>query len=91
MLASTSIRPRKDLVIKLLKQLQDQKKSMQDLKAEHAGTNAEQFEKSLVSPMDHQFGQPTKIRSALGYLLILFVSFRMREMTLANVFKLILD
>lgn len=35
----------KDLVIKLLKQLQDQKKNMQDLKAEHAGTNAEQFEK----------------------------------------------
>jgi len=34
----------KDLVIKLLKQLQDQKKAMQDLKAEHAGTNAEQFE-----------------------------------------------
>lgn len=34
----------KDLVVKLLKQLHDQKKSMQDLKAEHAGTNAEQFE-----------------------------------------------
>ena len=68
MLVSTSIRPRKDLVIKLLKQLQDQKKTMQDLKAEHAGTNAEQFEQSLVSSMDQQFGQPTKIRSALVYI-----------------------
>ena len=72
MLVSTSIRPRKDLVIKLLKQLQDQKKAMQDLKAEHAGTNAEQFEQSLVSSMDQQFGQPTKIRSALVYTDVAF-------------------
>eukprot|EP00435_Cladocopium_sp_Y103_P005600 s2775_g1.t2 len=38
----------KDLVVKLLKQLHDQKKSMQDLKAEHAGTNAEQIEQLML-------------------------------------------
>lgn len=95
MLVSTSIRPRKDLVIKLLKQLQDQKKAMQDLKAEHAGTNAEQFEQSLVSSMDQQFGQPTKIRSALVYILMLLLRSRMRQKTLArskkNVFRFIVD
>ena len=95
MLVSTSIRPRKDLVIKLLKQLQDQKKTMQDLKAEHAGTNAEQFEQSLVSSMDQQFGQPTKIRSALVYILMLLLRSRMRQKTLArskkNVFRFIVD
>ena len=84
MLVSTSIRLRKDLVIKLLKQLQDQKKDMQTLKAEHAGANAEQIEQSLVSPLDRRFGQPTKISI---YLLMLLCSSRMREETLARKIK----
>lgn len=43
----TEFVPRRDLVNKLLKQLGDQKKFMQELKAEHAGTSAEQLEQSL--------------------------------------------
>ena len=38
------------MVNRLLKQLVDQKKFMQELKAEHAGANAEQLEQSLDQP-----------------------------------------
>ena len=46
----TEFVPRRDLVNKLLKQLGDQKKFMQELKAEHAGASAEQLEQSLDQP-----------------------------------------
>eukprot|EP00438_Fugacium_kawagutii_P011964 Skav208804 [mRNA] locus=scaffold349:59351:62392:+ [translate_table: standard] len=46
--SAADLSAQKDLVVKLLKQLADEKAAMQEMKAEHAGVSAEQLQQSLV-------------------------------------------